>query len=106
MHLPKGARIVAGSPLSIAETIAERAQHPDPEHDDDFQTPDGRVFQMSYEPFSIVELGSSDVPLRFATRTQLEQAWVDLQASFGVKSRLTSDPDWREFPEPTEPSIQ
>jgi hypothetical protein len=103
--LPPDARIAWGplTPGQIAELKAENAV--EPEYDDEFQTPDGREFRMSYERLTI-ELGSSDAPMRFTSLTQLEQAWVDLQTLFGVKSRLASDPDWREFPEPTEPSIQ
>jgi hypothetical protein len=92
------ARIEWGPLESNAENAVE------PEYDDEFQTPDGRVFRMSYDRCTI-ELGS-DQPMRFASLTQLEQAWVDLQALFGVKSLRASDPEWDQFPDPTAPSIQ
>jgi len=66
----------------------------DPGYDDDFQTFDGRVFRLSYERLSIDGVS-------FATLAQLEQAWINLQASLGAKSRLASDPEWGMFPEPS-----
>jgi hypothetical protein len=87
-------------PLPKGESV------PEPEYNDHFFTADGREFRLSYEPLTIVEVGSTDEPLRFSSIAQADQVWVDLQALFGVKSELASDPDWDEFPEPTAPTIQ
>jgi|KBSMisStaDraftv2_1062788.scaffolds.fasta_scaffold47296_4 hypothetical protein len=80
---------------------------PEPEYYDDMRTADGREFRLLYDPEpSIVEVNSKNEPWSFPTIQQVEQAWVDLQALFGVKSRLASDPEWDQFPKPTAPSIQ
>ena len=84
-------------PLS-QEEIAQLIAPPEPEYDDEMTCTDGRVFRLSYERLSI----GADC---FGTLIQLEQAWVYLQASFGVKSRLASDPDWGGFPALTETLI-
>ena len=137
LNLPEGARIIREplSKEMIAtltylneidETVHECAEH---WADDEFDTPDGRRFRLLYDghtifsrdrqlnaadrkrlnPFAavIAELDSNEKPLCFATIQEGDQAWLDLQALHGVKSRLASDPDWGEFPEPSvHPLIQ
>jgi hypothetical protein len=94
--------VISKVPLS-PEEIAE-LQRPELEWDDEFQTRDGREFRLSYDSLSIEMDGAPTPP--FKTIAHIEQTWIDLQALFGVRSRLASDPYWGMFPEPTEPSIQ
>jgi hypothetical protein len=122
------------SPGVLAELLhlsaIDHVVHDCAEHwaDDVFDAPDGRRFRLLYDGCTIfsrdrqlnavdrttldevagaiAELDSNDKPLRFDTVENADQAWADLQALFGVKSRLASDPDWGTFPEPTEPSVQ
>jgi hypothetical protein len=89
---------LATEPLS-KEEIAELIELPEPEWDDDMTCTDGPVFRLSYERLSIDGVC-------FTILTQLEQAWIYLQVSFGVKSRLASDPEWDLLPKPTKLSIQ
>lgn len=111
---------------AVDDTVTECA---DRWPSDQFDTPDNRRFRLLYDGdrifsrdsdplnpadrkwldlvvVAIVELCSNDKPLYFFSSEQGDQAWVDLQALFGVKSELASDPDWETFPEPTRPSIQ
>jgi len=76
------------------EEVANLIEPPEPEWDDEMTCTDGQVFRLSYERSSIDNVC-------IATLLQLEQAWVDLQALLGVKSRLASDPNWGTFPKAT-----
>ena len=109
-ELPEGV-IVSGEPLS-PEDIARWKDAPR-EHYDDFRVPNGHEYRLYGEDRktpAIEELDANGKRLSwhpFSTHRQAEQVWVDLQASFNVRSRLADDPEWDGlFPQPSKPSIQ